>query len=303
MKASLLLMAAPLLGNLTAQEPSIRTSLDTAVINIGDRINLTVSVEHDPASVVQWPESLSLAPFEILDAVVSPATVADGVATSSATFTLTAFELGDIELPSFEVTVSGTEPETLETDGWLVTVESVGLDESGEIRDVKGPMSVDRNWWLIAPWILAALAALAGIVWWLRKKRGKDDGTATEVIPARPAHETALEALAELETSGLLEKGEFKEFHIRVSDILRSYIEARFSIDALEMVTEEVVDDLHGVADASTTEAVERFLVHCDLVKFAKHIPAPEASRTLITEARRIVQTTMPEPIQEEVAA
>ena len=47
----------------------------------------------------------------------------------------TAFQLGKLELPSFDVAVEDGERLLLPTDGWTVTVETVGLDEGGDIRD------------------------------------------------------------------------------------------------------------------------------------------------------------------------
>ena len=49
----------------------------------------------------------------------------------------------------------------------------------------------------------------------------------------------SLESLNALETSGLLELGELKTYHIRVSDIMRVYAEDRFGVEAMEMTTEQ----------------------------------------------------------------
>ena len=52
----------------TAQAPRVRTALDTTLVSVGDRLQLTVTVEHAPGETVVWPDSLSLDPFEILGA-------------------------------------------------------------------------------------------------------------------------------------------------------------------------------------------------------------------------------------------
>lgn len=283
--------------------PSIRTSLDTSVIHVGDRIHLTVDVAHAEGQRVSWPDSLMLDPFEVIDARVGqPTQTATGM-TSSLVLTLTAFELGDLELPSFDVVVAG---DTLSTDGWVVTVASVGLDEGGEIRDVKGPMSMARNWWLVLPWVLGMLVLGALAVWLYRRHRRRDrPGAPAFPAPSRPPHEIALEALGALERSGLLERGEYKEYHIRVSDIFREYVEARFGIDALELVTDEVIArmSVRGL-DREIVDGARGFLETCDLVKFAKHVPAPEASREITSTARTLIESTRPPamPIEAGVA-
>lgn len=289
-----------------AQEaPFMRTRLDTAVVHLGDRLHLTVEVTHGADERVLWPDSLTLEPFEVLEATIGEPVTSGERITSSLTLTLTAFELGTLELPSFDVLVESEERHVLATDGWTVTVESVGLDEGGDIRDVKGPLSISRNWWLLWPWVAGALVLAGLALWWYRRhqRRERPEAPAPRV-PRRPPHEIALEALARLDQERLLDRGEIKAFHIRISEILRVYLEGRFGIDAMELVTDEVVDELVRTGlDAAVVEAMRAFLEACDLVKFAKHSPAPAASREMLPTARRLVESTRPVPAPAEATA
>lgn len=276
--------------------PVIRTHLDTAVMQVGDRIHLTVEITHAASERVLWPDSLALDPFELLDARLGEPVAVGQRITSSVVYTLTAFELGALELPSFDVVVEGDGTDTVATDGWSVSVESVGLDEGGDIRDVKGPLGIPRNWILLWPWGVGAVLLGALALWAYRRyRRRARPVVAAPRVPSRPPHERALEALAALERSGLLDRGAYKEYHIRVSDVLRTYLEGRFGIDAMEMVTEEVVDRLRDLGlDSRVVDTSQRFLAACDLVKFAKHTPTPEASRQMVPTAREVVEVTRP---------
>jgi hypothetical protein len=120
--------------------------------------------------------------------------------------------------------------------------------------------------------------------------------------PPRPPHEIALEALARLEQSPLLERGEVKEYHIQVSDIIRSYVEGRFGVQALEMTTRDILLGMEkaGVA-ASTRDGLREFLLPCDMVKFAKSRPGGEASRETLALGRKWVQDTIPGTPQEDL--
>lgn len=94
-----------------------------------------------------------------------------------------------------------------------------------------------------------------------------------------------------------------KEYHIAASDILRTYVEARFRVEALEMTTREVLDGLSRVgADGSFRVGLRNFLEQCDLVKFAKARPDTDASRAALELGRRIivesVPATTPEPVE-----
>ena len=279
--------------------PSLRVAVDTTTTTVGGRLHLTVAVEHAPDATVQWPDSLDLAPFEVLGAVVNPATVADGRVTSTAVLTLTAFELGELEIPSFTVEVAspgGTSE--LITDPFGIAVVTVGLDEGQDIRGIRGPLSIPRSMLVIGLWILVlALAAAAG--WWLARRarrRTTDEGFVAEG-PPRPAHEIAYEQLDWLETSGLLGQGRIKEYYIEVSDIIRRYLEGRYAIRALEMTSREVLAQLERTdVGWDVHDRFTAFLEHCDLVKFAKHRPSATACALIVPDARALVDATLPPP-------
>lgn len=297
------LAAAALAPPTPAQElpapPSLRVAVDTTTTTVGGRLNLTVAVEHAPDATVQWPDSLDLAPFEVLEAVVTPAAVADGRATTTAVLTLAAFELGELEIPSFTVGVASPGGVSeLVTDPFGIAVVSVGLDEGQDIRDIRGPLSIPRSMLVIALWVLA-LALAAGGGWWLARRarhRPKEEGTVSEG-PPRPAHERARDELDWLESSGLLGQGRVKEYHIEVSDIIRRYLEGRFAIRALEMTSREVLEELEAAGVSwDVHDRFTSFLEHCDLVKFAKHRPDPAACALIVPDARALVDATLPPP-------
>jgi len=299
----ILAVAAPALAflagsvGLTAQS-RIRTAVDTTLVTVGDRITMTVSVEHRAGTRVVWPDSISLAPFEVLGARVGPTETDGDVSLSSVTLTLAVFELGELEIPSFEVSVEGPgdEAEFLRTDRYGIEVLSVGADDSGDIRDIRGPLGIPIGAITIALGGLLALV-LAGLAYALyRRVRGRSRvETGARGPPPRPAHEIAMEALAALEASSLLERRQVKDYHIEVSEILRTYVQRRFGVDAPEMTTIEVLSGLDNAGvDGTVRKALRRFLDQCDMVKFAKVRPEPEASHDVLTLGRQLVEDTIP---------
>ncbi|MEX2048141.1 MAG: hypothetical protein WEB90_01025 [Gemmatimonadota bacterium] len=293
------LVLAGMISSPLAAQSRIVTAVDTALVTVGDRITLSVTVEHTPGSQVVWPDSLDLAPFEVLGMQLDAPGETGAVARSTASLGLAAFELGRLEIPSFDVEVlgAGGEREALSTDRFVVEVVSVGADESGDIRDIRGPLGIPLGAWRIALWTLLPLLAVALLYTLARRLRAKNATKRTPALepPEAPAHEIALAALAELEASPLLGRGEVKEYHIEVSDILRAYVERRFGVDALEMTTAEVVTGLRARnADADFIHGLRAFLDQCDLVKFAKVRPGPEASRQVLELGRRLVLQSAP---------
>jgi BatD DUF11 like domain len=299
------LLALALPVGLTAQS-RIRAEVDTTRATVGDRITLTVTVDHPAGSRVTWPDSLDLKPFDVLEAHTSPDERRGDTLSTTARITVAAFQLGDLEIPSLKVTVHGPDDavDTLATDAFGIRVVSVGADKGGDIRDIRGPMSIPLSVLRIALWGLAVVAvALAG--WWINRRRLGRRRTpvpvAAPAAPARPPHEVALEALARLEASPLLERGQVKEYHVEASDILRTYVRGRFGVDAPEMTTDEALEGLRRAGvERRLRDELRRFLDPCDLVKFAKVRPTPEASRATLSLGRLVVESTVPPPVATE---
>jgi hypothetical protein len=169
------------------------------------------------------------------------------------------------------------------------------LDEGGDIRAIRGPLGIPLSVIYVLPWILL-LALLGGLGYWLWVKRRRPEAIPRRsvVIPRFP-HEDAYEALDRLEASDVLARGEIKEYHILASEIIRTYVEGRFGVYALEMATGEVVEGLRGTdLPEDAVQAFAGFAGLCDLVKFARLRPVPIACREVIEAARAFVDQTRP---------
>ena len=286
-------IAVPAAGQTGA--PAVGSTLEPLQIAVGDPMRLTIQVEHEPDAGVVWPESERLGSFEVLERRVDEPRAAGDRVVSSAELVLTAFELGDLELPPVEIEVLDAEgnARTLATEAWLVTVASVGLDEGGDIRAIKGPLDIPLGL-LTLPWLAAVLGVAAVVFWMWRRRRGRaPDGILAPAEPPRPPHEIAYEAFRALEAERLPDRGEIKTFHIRASDVVRTYVEGRFGVDALELTTGEVLDGLRGnEVDEDLLDDFRRLLQRCDLVKFAKDRPALERCREVIPLGRSLVDRT-----------
>ena len=286
--------------SLYGQEPQAVLEADVTEVTVGDRISARITIEHSADETVEWATEVDLSPFEILEFAPTAARIAGDRAVSEALLTLTVFELGEVEIPSlsFSVTDPTGAARSVTTDPFVIGVGSVGLDEGGDIRDVKGPRDIALALTSLLPWVLALLLAGLLVAWALRR-RGAPTPRARPSAPVRPPHEIACAALDRLESVPLLESAQVKAFHIDVSQVLRAYIEARFGIDALEMTTGELVAALRQDGfGGPLLDDTRRFLDACDLVKFAKRRPGADESRALIPLARRFVDETRPvEPV------
>jgi hypothetical protein len=271
------------------------TNVDSTQVTVGDRITFTVLVDHEIGARVVWPDSLDLDPFEVLEARAGLPEVNGERERSTAVLSLTVFELGVLEIPSFELEVLSGDGsvEVVSTRRYGIQVLSVGADETGDIRGIRGPMAIAISVVRVALFaiLLVSLLIVAYQLFRRFRRRPSDDSASDPGPPLRPAHELALEALDRLAASPMLDRGQVKEYHIEISDVLRRYVEARFGVPALEMTTWEVVGGLEreGV-EPEFRDGLRSFLDRCDLVKFAKVRPDVDSSRSLILEGRSLVE-------------
>ena len=141
-------------------------------------------------------------------------------------------------------------------------------------------------WWPYAVAGALLLAVLLGIVL-LRRRRIK----AVELPPPIPPQEIALEELRRLVEAHLVEQGDFMGFYNAIQGILRRYIEARFDIHAPERTTEEFLAELRGSRSpiGKHQKLLEKFLTHCDLVRFAKHTPEKQEIQATFDACKQFI--------------
>jgi hypothetical protein len=138
------------------------------------------------------------------------------------------------------------------------------------LRDIKSPLWM-VSFWQLALGLLAALAILGAIAWYSRKAGFLS--IAKKAEPLRPPEEIALEKLEALKTSDLLETGNFKAYYIELTDILRHYLEGRYSISAPDRTTAELMRELKNILDRKDVSGLRDLLERSDMIKFAKGSP------------------------------
>jgi len=157
-----------------------------------------------------------------------------------------------------------------------------------DIRPLKGPVDIKEG---IAFWPLIALFLLLvlGILIFLYFKRRKDTSQ-INTTPSKSPYEIAIEELNVLLDMKLIEKGLVKEYYIRLSDIMRKFVEARFKIFALDRTTWELYREMRlKKIERKRVDRIRDFLEDCDLVKFAKYIPSRKEIETSHSKAKDII--------------
>lgn len=278
----------------------VTAAVDKASANPGDIITLNLSAEHDRDVSVTLPEiSDKLSDFRIVNSGSSPAEKKGSRILENRWYKLQADTAGSYVIEPIEIALQlpGGERQTLTTPKLFIEVASLLQQEGGaqDIRDIKPPVSVFPSLKTFLP-IVAALAGIVAVIllgmWFFERYRRK---RATKALARKPAHEEALESLQNLLKRNLVEQGRFKEFCFEVSFILRTYLENRFKIPAVDFTTEEIlkgVNERDGVIDGEMKPLLAEFLVDTDRVKFAKHQPSTQEIEKIIHDTMTFIRKT-----------
>ena len=291
-----------LTGNLLAanSKVALEAKVNKNKIKIGDLIQYSIVVTRDEKVNIEMPNlGANLGAFEIHDYDDPDPVKQNGEIVQRREYIISTYDIGDYEIPPVTVRFSVGEDslwKELTTEKIKITVASVKPSEAGDIRDIKPPLEIERDWMRIIRFAAAGLIiVIIGILIFLyikRRKEGKSLIPRREK-PKRPPHEIALDELNQLLQEQLLKKGEIKQFYIRISEIIRYYIEGRFFIIAIEMTTMQLIDTMkQAEIEDEDVQLVEDFLMQCDLVKFAKYIPTPGEIQKVIDQAYEIVNKT-----------
>lgn len=293
--------AAGAIPDSPAQE-SVRVTarVEPGEVLIGDRFRYVVEVDAVEGTEVMVPVlGGAIGLFNIVDFGDEPARVENGRVRVTRWYSLVGFETGEPFLPGPEVRFRRGDANWEVATGNSVSIRVQSLldrdPNAADIRDIKPPESVPFDWTPYA--ILAALLLLMGaagwgIYWlWTRPRRAVP-------APARPAHEIALEALAQLKQQGLVEAGEIAAFYIGLTNIVRVYLEDGLNLRAPEMTTEEFLATAGSDErlDPKQRRILSEFLMQADLVKFARAVPTMRDCDAAYDAAQRFIEETRPRP-------
>ncbi|MEZ4933004.1 MAG: hypothetical protein R2788_12910 [Saprospiraceae bacterium] len=291
----------------SAQEVSVKATLDSTHLLIGGQMNVTLEVNQPAGMQVQFPtftDTLTRS-VEILDASTPDTSLTDDQRSRIIQrLTITSFDSGYQVIPplAFLVKNQNGGTDTLLTNSLGLDVLLVPVDTSQAIMPIKGPADMPYTLQDALPWILGGLLAIAiaiGLFLYFKKRKKPE-----EVVRAKPKeapHVIAFRELDKLKEEHLWQSGELKAYYSRLTDIVREYVESRFQIHTLERTSDEVLASFKnaGLADQVPFENLQQLLYQADLVKFAKGKPQPEDNMRSLEQAYDFVKQTIKEVLSE----
>ncbi len=286
---------------------TIKASLDSAYLIMGRQTDVTLEVigpVDSTASVTSidsmWNkiELVSLGEAEVSD-------IGNGQKLLKQNVTIQAFEPGLYSVPAFmfiqgKDTVISSRPALkilpVEADS-LNSFESVVAVNDDELPLID---LSNMSWFW---WVLLVIVIVAGVIFiiWKYYRKGTIQLPIKTAPKPIPPYELAISQLNKLKEEHLWERGAEKLYYTKLTDILRTYLQGRFGINAMEMTSSQILSALK--ADAILPELYSRIhsaLTVADFVKFAKLKPTREDNEGSYNTVVKFVEDTKPVVIETE---
>lgn len=283
--------------------------LDSTSILIGDYLKVHLEVVTPKGTPIIFPQINSKVieeaqyPFDWIESTKIDTTLTSLEQILKQTITITAFDSGSYVFPSLPI-FSLDSTLLAQTDPLSFTVTTIPVDTTAAYKDIKGnlttPLTLHELWlyfkkygflFLVISLLISAILYL--FVKYLKSKKRTKNVEVIKVKSKEKPHVIALNELEKLRNKKLWEQGKVKEYYSELTEIIRIYLEGRWEIYAMEMVSSEIIDALKEihVLDGDINSLVKMFSIS-DLVKFAKWDPLPTDHDMAFKSAKEFIEKT-----------
>lgn len=283
---------------------------------LSDPVYVRLTVEAEPGVSVELPfqtgqlGDAALGRFRVIDFGTTSRTEGNAVREEH-TYTLQARASGRHRIPPFRLEMldrrnasgagagsgagSGAAEKPLEllTEEIPLDIAPIPVEKvTASLQPAHGALATSvggRPWWMWAVLAAAALAWLAAGYALLRRWRARQ-----RLARQRTAYDDAVAELVALEEAGPPDEHAADSWFVRLSGIIRNYLERRYDIRAPELTTEEFLQQALGTGHLSAEhrKLLQSFLERCDRVKFAAYRPESKESLETLAAARSFVEDT-----------
>ena len=291
--------------------------IDTPWVFIGMPRVLHLEITVPEGTQVQWPQSVQsqgiiatdyqepskqyLLEFGPDTRLQIDTVMQNGVVTYRQDLQFFAFDSAAMVISPFKFIVNGAD--TVSTQVVALKVEQPFAeipDDVSAMQDLKPVMKPDFVIWdyvrmMIWPLvILLVIVAIVLLYLYLRPRLKGKAAVVEKIVPQLPPHVLALNALNDLSARKLWQQGLHKQFHTELTEILRTYIEQRYHVPAMEKTSDEILEELIEltISQRSSYSNLKEVFQIADLVKFAKYEPLPDENQLVFMNSRLFIEQT-----------
>lgn len=299
----LIVLLSGSLQQLKAQQVTVKASIDSTNILIGDQIKLILEIEKPKNMDVQFPlipDTLG-AGIEVVQRLPVDTFKLENKEREklSQSYFITSFDSGVHQIPSFFFKLKFDRMlDSVATKALAFQVFTMKIDTTKGPVDIKPPYSAPVSLKEVTPYILGIImiaAILFFIFYYIKWKKKNVPLFRKPEKPLEPAHIIALRELDRIKAQKLWQSEKIKQYYSEVADTVRAYIENRFDIPAMEQTSAETIGVFKQnkeLIDGTSLDQVQHILSLADLVKFAKYKPLPDDNNLTLMNAYFFVNQT-----------
>lgn len=305
--------AAALLAAATAsaQTPTVEARIVPDSIGIGDTFTLEIDVERDQVQVTEFPLYENDDKLEVVQSLPVDTLSREGRRLRlRKRYVMQAFSEGRYNLgrPGVLYADKNIVDTLWARDSLYLQVATFQIDSTPQsIYDVKPQWNLPFRFGEVsgyAKWGALALVLLLAAAYALKRyleSRGKRLGDLFRPSPPQPPHVVAIKALEALHHQKLWQNNKHKQYYSALTDILRTYVAARWGFGAMEMTSDEIIETMRAeeLPDKARMD-LTAILRDADLVKFAKATPDAEQNEADYLKAYYFVEETKVAEAEEE---
>lgn len=315
-----------------AQKTSVTATIQPAEILIGEQAVITLDIKTPVGRKIITPEynfaDTLVTGIEVLSKLKPDTIIDNEVMTIKQSYIVTSFDSTLYNIPYMYV-IDGAD--TIRSRNLGLKVSSIILPDSvmtyldkiksGEtdsidfvalglhdIKDIRPMPSsildtilafISDHPYLFASVIVLFLLALIGSILAILYFRKRNKGYYFKPQVILPPHVVALQMLEQVKVKNLCQRGLEKQYYTELSDIVRTYIEKRYYIHAMEQTSDETISAVENfVEDEEVMLKLKELLKMSDLVKFAKYHPLQNENDLCLMGAYFFINKTKKEPEQ-----
>ncbi|HEY9723063.1 MAG TPA: hypothetical protein V6D47_13725 [Oscillatoriaceae cyanobacterium] len=159
-----------------------------------------------------------------------------------------------------------------------------------DIRGLKPYVFFSPNWKLIVACAIAVLLVAWAIAWWLNRPAKPKLESDVFIAPTAPARSVRAQ-LDALKASRLIEQQRVRDFHGRLSAIVRTFVGQLYDLPGSRLTTTELLAALEAKGvDQAVQTMLANFLPQCDLAKFADEQPTRAEMELRLQTAYHLVE-------------
>ncbi len=280
----LVLCALMAMVGLKAQNVEVEGKVASTNVQVGKPFTLDLSLKVPYGWFVEWNDFTVDTLSEQIDILKRGDVVRTADADSNVIvqqqLTLMTFDTGQIQLPAVGLRYARSFDAPVRLEAFTNPIDlyatTMAVDTTMAYRPVIEPVAAPIGMKEMFPWVLLVLIlALVGLgVYYLLKHRKPKVDADGNIIrgPVVPPYDKAVDDLKRLREEKMWQSGKVKEYFSSLTDIAREYIEGQFGVNAVEMTTDDILEEIKPLRFSKETyDKLKDTMEVADLVKFAKY--------------------------------